>query len=65
MWPHLLAFRLSQRDTRSSHVFIGCGSKVLGNIKIGIMLKIGAGTVVVKEVPDNVTVEGVPARIVK
>jgi serine O-acetyltransferase len=37
---------------------------VLGNIRIGNHVKIGAGSVVIKSVPDNSTVVGVPGRIV-
>lgn len=47
------------------NVFIGCGAKVLGKIKIGDNVKIGAGAVVVKDVPSDVTVVGVPAKIIK
>jgi len=47
-----------------SNIFIGSGAKILGGIKIGNNVKIGANAVVVKDVPDNVTVVGVPARIV-
>jgi serine O-acetyltransferase len=45
-------------------VLIGAGAKVLGNIRIGECVRIGAGSVVVKDVPPRVTVVGVPARIV-
>ena len=45
-------------------VLIGAGAKVIGNIKIGECARIGAGSVVVKDVPPRVTVVGVPARIV-
>lgn len=45
-------------------VLIGAGAKVIGNIKIGDCARIGAGSVVVREVPPRVTVVGVPARIV-
>jgi serine O-acetyltransferase len=45
-------------------VLIGAGAKVLGNIKIGDCARIGAGSVVVRDVPPRVTVVGVPARIV-
>ncbi|MEO6012422.1 MAG: serine O-acetyltransferase [Devosia sp.] len=45
-------------------VLIGAGAKVIGNIKIGDCARIGAGSVVIKEVPPRVTVVGVPARIV-
>ena len=47
-----------------SNIFIGSGAKILGGIKIGNNVKIGANAVVVKDVPDNVTVVGIPARIV-
>lgn len=46
-------------------VMIGAGAKVLGNIEIGIQSKVGAGSVVLKDVPAGCTVVGVPARIVR
>ena len=45
-------------------VMIGAGSKVLGNIEIGIGAKIGAGSVVLSAVPEHTTVAGVPAIVV-
>ena len=45
-------------------VMIGAGAKILGNIEIGHCARIAAGSVVVKPVPNNVTVAGVPAKIV-
>lgn len=48
-----------------SNIFIGSGAKIFGNITIGNNVKIGANAVVNKSVPDNVTVAGIPARIVK
>lgn len=45
-------------------VLIGAGAKVLGNIRVGKCSRIGAGSVVTKEVPPGVTVAGVPARII-
>src|SRR4051812_11117234 len=45
-------------------VMIGAGAKVLGNIEIGHCARIAAGSVVLKAVPNNVTVAGVPAEIV-
>src|SRR5712671_3260526 len=45
-------------------VLIGAGAKILGNIEIGHCARIAAGSVVVKAVPHNVTVAGVPAKIV-
>jgi serine O-acetyltransferase len=45
-------------------VMIGAGAKILGNIEVGHCARIAAGSVVVKPVPHNVTVAGVPARTV-
>jgi acetyltransferase EpsM len=45
--------------------FIGAGATIKDRISIGAWSIIGAGAVVVKNVPANVTVAGVPARIVK
>ncbi len=47
-----------------SGVLISAGAKVLGNITIGEGAKIGAGSVVLKDVPPHTTVVGVPARVV-
>ena len=46
------------------NVYIGPGAKLFGNITIGNNVRIGANAVVNKSFPDNVTVVGVPARIV-
>lgn len=43
-----------------NNVMIGSGAKVLGPIKIGNNVKIGANSVVLKNIPDNVTVVGIP-----
>ena len=45
-------------------VLIGAGAKVLGNIRVGHCSRIAAGSVVLKDLPPNVTVAGVPAKIV-
>jgi serine O-acetyltransferase len=45
-------------------VTLGAGAKILGNIEVGHCARIAAGSVVVKPVPHNVTVAGVPAKIV-
>lgn len=47
------------------NVRVGAGAKVLGDIHVGNHVKIGANAVVIKDVPDNCTVVGVPAQIVK
>jgi serine O-acetyltransferase len=45
-------------------VMIGAGAKILGNIEVGHCARIAAGSVVIKSVPNNVTVAGVPAKVV-
>lgn len=54
-----------RHPTIGNNVVIGTGAKVLGNIRIGDHVKIGAGSVVVHPVPDHSTVVGVPGRIVR
>ncbi len=46
------------------HVLLAAGAKVLGNITVGHCSKVAAGSVVLKDVPSNKTVAGVPAKIV-
>ena len=45
-------------------VMVGSGAKILGNIEVGKGSKVGAGSVVLSNVPEGVTVVGVPAKIV-
>ncbi|SCZ11207.1 serine O-acetyltransferase [Microvirga guangxiensis] len=45
-------------------VLIGAGAKILGNIEVGHCARIAAGSVVLKPVPHNATVAGVPAKVV-
>src|SRR5262252_3852835 len=45
-------------------VLIGAGAKILGNIEIGYCARIAAGSVVLKPVPHNTTVAGVPAKVI-
>ena len=45
-------------------VMLGAGAKILGNIEVGHCARVAAGSVVVKSVPNNVTVAGVPAKVV-
>jgi len=47
-----------------ANVMIGAGAKVLGNIKVGDCSRIASGSVVLKEVPPETTVAGVPAKVV-
>ena len=48
-----------------NNVYIATGAKILGPIKIGNNVTIGANAVVINDVPDNVIVAGIPARIIK
>ena len=54
-----------RHPTIKNNVIISSGAKVLGPITIGENSKIGANAVVLKDVPDNATVVGIPAKVVK
>ena len=54
-----------RHPTIEDNVMISSGAKVLGSITIGKNSKIGAGSVVVSDVPPNSTVVGVPGKVVK
>ncbi len=54
-----------RHPTIGNNVIIGAGAKILGNIKIADNVRIGAGSVVVDDVPEYCTVVGVPGKIVK
>ena len=54
-----------RHPTLEDNVMVSAGAKILGSFTIGENSKIGAGSVVLKEVPPNCTVVGVPGRIVK
>jgi serine O-acetyltransferase len=51
-----------RHPTIKNGAVLGAGSKVLGNITVGENAKIGANSVVIKDVPDDTTAVGVPAR---
>jgi len=54
-----------RHPTLGNNVVVGTGGKILGNITIGDNSYIGANAVVIKDVPPNSTVVGVPGRITK
>ncbi len=54
-----------RHPTLEDNVMISAGAKILGSFTIGENSKIGAGSVVLEEVPPNSTVVGVPGRVVK
>ena len=53
-----------RHPTLEANVVVGAGAKVLGDIRIGTNTRIGAGSVVVKNVESNSTVVGIPGRVV-
>ena len=55
----------NRHPTLCDNVMVSAGAKIIGSFTIGENSKIGAGSVVLEEVPPNCTVVGVPGRIVK
>lgn len=53
-----------RHPTIENYAMIAAGAKVLGNITIGENAKVGSGSVVLKDVPPNSTVVGIPGRVV-
>jgi len=53
-----------RHPTLGKNVVVGAGAKVLGNLNIGNHVRIGAGSIVLQDVPDDSTVVGIPGRIV-
>ena len=53
-----------RHPTLEDRVVVGSGAKILGNIVVGKNCRIGAGSVVLRNVPDNSTVVGVPGHII-
>jgi serine O-acetyltransferase len=54
-----------RHPTLGNNVMVGSGAKVLGPIKIGDNARVAANSVVLREVPANSTVVGVPGRVVR
>ena len=54
-----------RHPTLGNNVMVGAGAKVLGPIRVGNNARIAANAVVLREVPDNATVVGVPGHVVR
>jgi serine O-acetyltransferase len=57
--------RGKRHPTVGNRVVVGTGAAILGNIRLGNDVKVGAGSVVVHSVPDDSTVVGIPAKVVR
>ena len=53
-----------RHPTVAGNVTIGAGAKILGNITVGENCRVGAGSVVLQDVPDNSTIVGVPGHVI-
>ena len=54
-----------RHPTLEDNVMVSAGAKIIGSFTIGANSKIGAGSVVLEEVPPNCTVVGIPGRVVR
>ncbi len=54
-----------RHPTLGNHIVVGCNASILGDINIGNNVRVGAGSVVLTDVPDDCTVVGIPGRVVK
>ena len=53
-----------RHPTLGNNVVVGAGAKILGNVVVGENCRVGAGSVVLRDVPDNSTIVGVPGHII-
>ncbi len=56
--------KVKRHPTLGDKVMIGAGAKILGPINLGSNVKVGANSVVTKDVPSDVVVAGIPARVI-
>lgn len=54
-----------QSPVLGDNVFVGAGAKIIGAVRIGSDVKIGANAVVTRDLPDGATAVGIPARVVR
>ena len=57
--------KVKRHPTIGNNVLIGMGAKIIGPILVGDNVRVGANAVVTKDVPENSTVVGIPAKVVK
>lgn len=55
----------NQSPVLGDNVFVGAGAKIIGAVRIGSDVKIGANAVVTRDLPDGATAVGIPARVVR
>lgn len=55
----------NQSPVLGDNVFVGAGAKIIGPVRVGSDVKIGANAVVTKDLPDGATAVGIPARVVR
>ena len=60
-----VGFSHGKRPVIGNNVTIYAGAKVLGGVKIGDNVQVGANAVVTKDIPDNAVVAGVPAKVIR
>ena len=53
-----------RHPTLANNVVVGAGAKILGNVVVGENCRVGAGSVVLRDVPDNSTIVGVPGHVI-
>lgn len=65
IWHQVTIGRGNEGAVIGDDVFIGAGAKIIKGVRVGHRAKIGANAVVVNDVPDDATVVGIPARVIK
>jgi len=60
-----MAFIASRRPVIGNNVVIGAGAKIIGRVKIGDFVKIGANAVVISDIPAHSVAVGIPAKVVR
>jgi serine O-acetyltransferase len=60
-----MGWNIDLRPSVGDRVVLGAGCKVLGSLQVGSGSVVGANSVVLADVPENVTVGGIPAKVIK